>query len=562
MRTFLAMAANPIIAVSHLMPRAGLTTPSTQGAISNPQLSELHTSASQPSFQSVLDSATSAIPSRDQTPQKPARDNTKGTDCGSQAQDDQKKLLQAAKHQAELQLLAAIQLPVPNPSPNAGSGAASVNNTQDSPSTNANSGSTPLAAIAISGTQDPSVAGSDQKSSPATRQPSAIDSPALNSVELKRLAETLAAGATATTNSSASPPPQASKPQETASQVKQTDAHSISQAAPIPSKADGASPPAQPALSVAQAVKNQNINSQVTQAMSDLKISGPDSTLLAPSAKPEKPQAHPSAQPATSANSQKDSAPSTPPKPASGTAADNIHSANSGTGHAMADDSHKQADTSSKGPASGGAGPLASNSHSDGTAASTAFAASLADHTDASGNAASPQPNTPAAASSHTPANANSLAGWDAVSGQAGRVINSATFSQARDQIEMKVAIHTDALGSLELHTVLKGDRLGAAINVQNPETHLLLASELPALHQALSNQNLRLDQVSILNNFTHGGHPGAQGGSGSRPGNSPYHSGPSWQPGSPQGDIEPGLTPELEVFESETRVGRLSVRA
>src|SRR5579885_2334815 len=525
MRMFLAMAANPIIAVSHLMPRAGLTTPSTQGAISNPPLSEPHTSASHPSFQSVLDSATSAIPSRDQTPQKPAGDNTKGTDCSSQAQDDQKKLLQAAKHQAELQLLAAIQLPAPNPSPNAGSGAASVNNTQDSPSTNANSGSTPLAAIAISGTQDPSVAGSDQKSSPATRQPSAIDSPALNSVELKRLAETLAAGATATTNSSASPP-------------------------------------AQPALSVAQAVKNQNINSQVTQAMSDLKISGPDSTLLAPSAKPEKPQAHPSAQPATSANSQKDSAPSTPPKPASGTAADNIHSANSGTGHAMADDSHKQADTSSKGPASGGAGPLASNSHSDGTAASTAFAASLADHTDASGNAASPQPNTPAAASSHTPANANSLAGWDAVSAQAGRVINSATFSQARDQIEMKVAIHTDALGSLELHTVLKGDRLGAAINVQNPETHLLLASELPALHQALSNQNLRLDQVSILNNFTHGGHPGAQGGSGSRPGNSPYHSGPSWQPGSPQGDIEPGLTPELEVFESETRVGRLSVRA
>src|SRR5579885_115135 len=502
MRMFLAMAANPIIAVSHLMPRAGLTTPSTQGAISNPQLSEPHTSASQPSFQSVLDSATSAIPSRDQTPQKPAGDNTKGTDCGSQAQDDQKKLLQAAKHQAELQLLAAIQLPAPNPSPNAGSGAASVNNTQDSPSTNANSGSTPLAAIAISGTQDPSVAGSVQKSSPATPQ-----------------------------------------------------------WAPIPSKADGASP-AQPALSVAQAVKNQNINSQVTQAMSDLKISGPDSTLLAPSAKPEKPQAHPSAQPATSANSQKDSAPSTPPKPASGTAADNIHSANSGTGHAMADDSHKQADTSSKGPASGGAGPLASNSHSDGTAASTAFAASLADHTDASGNAASPQPNTPAAASSHTPANANSLAGWDAVSAQAGRVINSATFSQARDQIEMKVAIHTDALGSLELHTVLKGDRLGAAINVQNPETHLLLASELPALHQALSNQNLRLDQVSILNNFTHGGHPGAQGGSGSRPGNSPYHSGPSWQPGSPQGDIEPGLTPELEVFESETRVGRLSVRA
>jgi hypothetical protein len=561
MRMLLAMAANPIIAVSHVMPRAGSTNPSAQGAISNPQVSEPQAQASQPSFQSVLDSATSAIPSRDQTPQKPASDNTKSAEGNSQAQDNQKKLLQAAKHQAELQLLAAIQLPVPDPSPDVGSKAASVNNTQDSPSADANSGSTPLAAIAIPGIQDPSEAGSDQKPSPATRQPSAINSPALNSVELKRLAETLAAGTTATTNSSQASPQQASKQQETTSPAKQTDARLISQAPPIQARANGASP-AQPSLSMAQAVKNQNINSQVTQAMSDLKISGPDSTLLASSATSEKAQAHPSAQPATPENSQKDSAASAPPKPASGTTADSTHPANSGTGHATADDSHKQADTSNKSAANSNAGPAASNSRNDGSAASATFAASLADHADASGNAASPQPNTTAAAPSHTPANANALAGWDAASGQAGRVINAATFSQGRDQIEMKVAIRTDALGPLELHTVLKGDRLGAAINVQNPETHLLLASELPALHQALSNQNLRLDQVSILNNFTHGGHPGAQGGSGSRPGNSSYHSGPAWQTGVPQGDLEPGAAPELDIFESEIRQGRLSVRA
>lgn len=561
MLKLLAMVANPIIAVSHPMLRTGSTIPSAQGVISNPQVSEPQAQANKPSFQSVLDSATTALPGRDQTPQKPASDNTKSTEGDSQAQDDQKKLLQAAKHQAELQFLAAIQLPAPNPSPGAGSNATSINDAQDSPSADPNSGSAPLAAIAIPGSQDQSGAGPDRSLSTATSQPSAIDTPALNSVELKRLAETLAAGATATTRSSQAPPQQASKPQETTSQAKQTDTHSVSQVASIQAKADGASP-AQPSLSVAQAVKNQNINSQVTQAMSDLKISGPDSTLLASSAKPEKAQAHLSAQPATPANSQKDSSTPAPPKPASGTAADNTHPANSGTGHATADDSHKQADTSSKNAASSSAGLAASNSHNDGAAASATFAASLADHADASGSAASPQPNTPAAASSYTPANANALAGWDAVSGQAGRVINAATFSQGRDQIEMKVAIHTDALGPLELHTVLKGDRLGAAINVQNPETHLLLASELPALHQALSNQNLRLDQVSILNNFTHGGHPGAQGGSGSRPGDSPYHSGPSWQPGSPQGDLEPGAAPELDIFESEIRQGRLSVRA
>jgi len=562
MRMLLAMAANPIIAVSHVMPRAGSTIPSAQGAISNPQVSEPQAQASQPSFQSVLDSATSAIPSRDQTPQKPVSDNTKVTDSDSQVQDNQKKLLQAAKHQAELQLLAAIQLPVPDPSPaDVGSKAAPINNTHDSPSADPNSGSAPLAATAIPGSSDQSGAGPDRSLSTATNQPSAINSPAFNSVELQRLTETLAADASAATNPNQASTQQAAKPQETTSQAKQTDARPISQAPPAQAKADGASP-AQPSLSVAQAVKNQNINSQVTQAMSDLKISGPDSTLLASSAKPEKTQAHPSAQPATPENSQKDSTTSAPPKPASGTAADSTHPANSGTGHATADDSHKQADTSSKSAANSNAGPAASNSRNDGAAASATFAASLADHADVSGNAASPQPNTTAAASSHTPANANALAGWDAASGQAGRVINAATFSQGRDQIEMKVAIRTDALGPLELHTVLKGDRLGAAINVQNPETHLLLASELPALHQALSNQNLRLDQVSILNNFTHGGHPGAQGGSGSRPGNSSYHSGPAWQPGAPQGDLEPGAAPELDIFESEIRQGRLSVRA
>jgi len=63
----------------------------------------------------------------------------------------------------------------------------------------------------------------------------------------------------------------------------------------------------------------------------------------------------------------------------------------------------------------------------------------------------------------------------------------------------MRISFDTDKLGSIELRARLSGDQLGAAIVVEKREAHAALAMELPSLQQALSDKQLRVDQVSLL---------------------------------------------------------------
>jgi flagellar hook-length control protein FliK len=77
--------------------------------------------------------------------------------------------------------------------------------------------------------------------------------------------------------------------------------------------------------------------------------------------------------------------------------------------------------------------------------------------------------------------------------------VNNAQLMEAANHSEMRIAMDTDKLGPVELRAHVVGDEVGAAITVEKREAHAVLAVELPALQQALSEKQLRVEQVTLL---------------------------------------------------------------
>jgi hypothetical protein len=63
-------------------------------------------------------------------------------------------------------------------------------------------------------------------------------------------------------------------------------------------------------------------------------------------------------------------------------------------------------------------------------------------------------------------------------------------------QSEVHLTMQGDRLGSVELHARVAGEQVGAAIVVEKRDTHAALSLELPALREALSEKNLRVEQI------------------------------------------------------------------
>jgi hypothetical protein len=79
------------------------------------------------------------------------------------------------------------------------------------------------------------------------------------------------------------------------------------------------------------------------------------------------------------------------------------------------------------------------------------------------------------------------------------RFVSNAQLIEAAGHSEMHIAMRTDKLGAIELHARVAGDEIGAAITVEKRDAHAALAIELPALQQALSDKQLRVDQVALV---------------------------------------------------------------
>ena len=58
--------------------------------------------------------------------------------------------------------------------------------------------------------------------------------------------------------------------------------------------------------------------------------------------------------------------------------------------------------------------------------------------------------------------------------------------------------MQSDSLGGVELRARMTGDQVGAAIVVERHDIHLALSNELPALHSALVEKNVRVQTLSI----------------------------------------------------------------
>jgi flagellar hook-length control protein FliK len=133
--------------------------------------------------------------------------------------------------------------------------------------------------------------------------------------------------------------------------------------------------------------------------------------------------------------------------------------------------------------------------------------------------AATPVPATPANSAPQTaaPPNADSRATNsqlpDASQNQA--VVSAAHMVQQSGQTEIRIEMQADSLGGVELRAHIAGDQIGASIAVEHHDVQMALASDLPSLHSALAEKNLRLETLSVSQgNFSSlSGGPGQDSG-------------------------------------------------
>jgi len=127
---------------------------------------------------------------------------------------------------------------------------------------------------------------------------------------------------------------------------------------------------------------------------------------------------------------------------------------------------------------------------------------------------------------------------------------------------ELRVALQTERLGSVELRARISGDDLGAAITVERKDAHAVLATELPALERSLAEKQFHVQQLSLLHATT-GFHAGSDPGtSGERTPTPQRHPSSHWDSTSPANrPVEQlSLVPATSgIFDAS---GRLSVRA
>jgi flagellar hook-length control protein FliK len=76
--------------------------------------------------------------------------------------------------------------------------------------------------------------------------------------------------------------------------------------------------------------------------------------------------------------------------------------------------------------------------------------------------------------------------------------VNAAHILTQPGQTEIRIEMQADSLGSVELRAHIAGDQIGASISVEHHDVQQALASDLPALHSALIEKNLRVETLSV----------------------------------------------------------------
>ena len=88
----------------------------------------------------------------------------------------------------------------------------------------------------------------------------------------------------------------------------------------------------------------------------------------------------------------------------------------------------------------------------------------------------------------------------------------SARVLENVQQTEMRVGVHPEGMGAIEIRAVMHGDQLGASITAQQADTHQWLVSHVSELTQALNSHDVRVSSLSINDSTSENS---AQSGSG-----------------------------------------------
>ncbi|MGH9505447.1 MAG: flagellar hook-length control protein FliK [Terriglobales bacterium] len=151
-------------------------------------------------------------------------------------------------------------------------------------------------------------------------------------------------------------------------------------------------------------------------------------------------------------------------------------------------------------PAAAAQGAAASAAGNAVQAAANGVPAALGQAT-AGGSPSSHAGNPPQGAAPQTTVGDRVAAAMDSPMNAPGNVVNAASLVEtSQGRSEMRVAVQTESMGTLQLHAVLDSGRVGASISVVGHEAHTLLSNELPALQQVLTDQNLRIDHLTVIN--------------------------------------------------------------
>jgi flagellar hook-length control protein FliK len=135
--------------------------------------------------------------------------------------------------------------------------------------------------------------------------------------------------------------------------------------------------------------------------------------------------------------------------------------------------------------------------------------------------AAMREPVEPRAASAGAKPGANNGAAFlqgppmPAAAGANQPTVSSARLMDRPGQTEIRIEMQADSLGGVELRAHISGNQIGASIAVEHRDAQVMLTNELPALHNALVEKNLRVDSLSVSQGMpsSMGGGPGSDGG-------------------------------------------------
>jgi flagellar hook-length control protein FliK len=64
---------------------------------------------------------------------------------------------------------------------------------------------------------------------------------------------------------------------------------------------------------------------------------------------------------------------------------------------------------------------------------------------------------------------------------------------------ELQLKIHSEDLGEVQIRATMREGQIGAAITAERPEAREALSSAMPALHQALRDRDVRVEQISVI---------------------------------------------------------------